>query len=123
MTKTKWNVALGSLLLLCLATSCSAPAIEQRTTTIVIEGCEYLVVENSQRLLQNYSLAITHKGNCKNPIHQHGLKQVSGATWLWMQKESENEQPDSPEQVLMVLYTADGKRWLSAWEPQPTPHS
>ncbi len=31
--------------------------------TIIIEGCEYI---NVSRLTSHY----THKGNCKNPIHQ-----------------------------------------------------
>lgn len=36
---------------------------------IEIEGCEYIVFETSVPLANNYSFAITHKGNCKNPIH------------------------------------------------------
>lgn len=37
--------------------------------TIVIDGCEYITVENSMSGASNYSFAMTHKGNCKNPIH------------------------------------------------------
>lgn len=33
---------------------------------VLIENCEYIVYENSLALANNYSFAITHKGNCKN---------------------------------------------------------
>lgn len=35
----------------------------------VIDSCEYIVVENDIKINNNYSFAITHKGNCKNRIH------------------------------------------------------
>ena len=44
--------------------------IEGGSRTVEIDGCEYLVFENSGKALNNYSFAITHKGNCKNPIHK-----------------------------------------------------
>ena len=34
--------------------------------TINFDGCEYLVIEVGQKYSNNYSLAVTHKGNCKN---------------------------------------------------------
>lgn len=34
--------------------------------TITFDGCEYLVIEVGQKYSNNYALAITHKGNCKN---------------------------------------------------------
>lgn len=37
--------------------------------TIEIDGCQYLFTEISARESNNYAVAITHKGNCKNPIH------------------------------------------------------
>ncbi len=41
--------------------------------TVVIEGCEYLVVENGPRIGSNYAISMTHKGNCSNVIHKnHG---------------------------------------------------
>ena len=36
---------------------------------IKIEGCQYIIVESSFKGSQSYSCAITHKGNCSNPIH------------------------------------------------------
>lgn len=38
--------------------------------TVVIEGCEYLVVENGARIGNNYAFSMTHKGNCSNVIHK-----------------------------------------------------
>lgn len=35
----------------------------------VIDGCEYVVVENSCQQSSTYSLTITHKGDCKNQAH------------------------------------------------------
>lgn len=43
-----------------------------RTKVVVIDGCEYLTLTNSSPGSNSYSFAITHKGNCKNPIHRHG---------------------------------------------------
>ena len=33
-----------------------------------IDSCEYIVVTHD--LLEHYSVSITHKGNCSNPIHK-----------------------------------------------------
>jgi hypothetical protein len=42
---------------------------KQSVETIEIEGCEYLLMKSTT--YYGYSVvAITHKGNCKNPIHQ-----------------------------------------------------
>lgn len=38
-----------------------------RTQIVTIEDCEYLFVESG--MLDQYSMSLTHKGNCKNPIH------------------------------------------------------
>ena len=35
-----------------------------------IDGCEYIEFENSTKVSNTYSYTITHKGNCKNPIHK-----------------------------------------------------
>ncbi len=48
---------------------CSKSDIKKPSETIIIEGCEYLVIENGTTAMSNYSIAITHKGNCSNPIH------------------------------------------------------
>jgi hypothetical protein len=32
----------------------------------VIDGCEYILYENGHPLGSNYSMSLTHKGNCKN---------------------------------------------------------
>ena len=47
---------------------CSKSDIKKPSETIIIEGCEYLVIENSAAANNNYSIAVTHKGNCSNPI-------------------------------------------------------
>ena len=36
----------------------------------IIDGCEYIEVENSTTFSDAYSYTLTHKGNCKNPIHR-----------------------------------------------------
>lgn len=36
----------------------------------IIDGCEYIQVENSYKTANNYNYTLTHKGNCKNPIHK-----------------------------------------------------
>lgn len=45
-------------------------ATANRYEIVVIEECQYIVVENGYRGMNNYSYAITHKGNCTNPIHE-----------------------------------------------------
>ena len=35
----------------------------RKVIIVTIEGCEYIVNQNS------YGEILTHKGNCKNPIH------------------------------------------------------
>ena len=36
----------------------------------IIDGCKYIQVENGATFGNNYNYTLTHKGNCKNPIHQ-----------------------------------------------------
>lgn len=36
-------------------------------TTVIIEDCEYILSTFDR------SRTVTHKGNCKNPIHQHNI--------------------------------------------------
>jgi hypothetical protein len=38
-------------------------------TVFTYDGCEYLMAENSFPFLDNYAVSITHKGDCRNPIH------------------------------------------------------
>lgn len=35
----------------------------------IIDECEYIQFENGVSGSNNYNYTITHKGNCKNPIH------------------------------------------------------
>lgn len=35
----------------------------------VIDGCEYIFVENSSAWANNYAFSLCHKGNCTNKIH------------------------------------------------------
>lgn len=54
---------------------CSRVDVEHHSVddvkTVVIEGCEYLVVENGARIGNNYAFSMTHKGNCSNVIHKN----------------------------------------------------
>lgn len=43
--------------------------MDQSYTVVEIEGCEYIQI-SFMRGLQSGYYAITHKGNCKNPIHK-----------------------------------------------------
>lgn len=72
--KTTKNVHLAILALaLCSASFASGCRNAQEKASanriVEIDGCEYIAVENSGSAMNNYSFAITHKGNCKNPIH------------------------------------------------------
>lgn len=60
--------------ILVLSTSCSNISSKSNkeileTNVRVIDDCEYLEFENASSGSQNYNYTITHKGNCKNPIH------------------------------------------------------
>lgn len=46
--------------------------IEQRQNYAIktIDGCEYIEVDMG--VLDGRVYSLTHKGDCKNPIHQHG---------------------------------------------------
>lgn len=46
----------------------STVPLDEHYTVVVIEGCEYIQI-HSMRGFQSGYYAITHKGNCKNPIH------------------------------------------------------
>lgn len=61
------------LILAFLAVGCQADQadIDQNHNIVVIDGCEYITYQNALTGSNNYSFAITHKGNCKNPVHQH----------------------------------------------------
>lgn len=39
-------------------------------TIRTIDGCEYIEFEYGLQSSNNYTYTITHKGNCKNPIHK-----------------------------------------------------
>jgi hypothetical protein len=55
-----WLTCIGLIAMVLF--SCSTATISDETQNI--EGCEYIVTKNS------YGNGLTHKGNCKNPIHQ-----------------------------------------------------
>lgn len=42
--------------------------------------------------------------------------------WFTLEKESEEDAPDSPEQVLITIRTRNGKRWVATWEELPKAH-
>jgi uncharacterized metal-binding protein len=72
--KAAKNVPLAILVLaifsIFLASGCrNAQEKANNHSVIVIDGCEYICIENAVSGASNYSFAITHKGNCKNPIH------------------------------------------------------
>jgi hypothetical protein len=37
-------------------------------------------------------------------------------TWMTIEKESEWDCPDSPEQVIITIRTRDGSKWVATWE-------
>ena len=54
------------LLVVIILSACGVPGdgdVVENPPTIMIEGCEYIQVRPT------YDRAFTHKGNCKNPIH------------------------------------------------------
>lgn len=65
---------LVALFSIAFMTACQpTPNGQSRTTTtdnysiVVIDGCEY--VEYDKGVLDQRVYSLTHKGNCKNPIH------------------------------------------------------
>lgn len=42
---------------------------KQSYNVIEIDGCEYIEVDSG--ILDNRIYSLTHKGNCKNPIHKN----------------------------------------------------
>lgn len=46
---------------------------------VVIEGCEYIEVARNLDF-NNAAYSLTHKGNCKNPIHQHNKSETKEGT-------------------------------------------
>ena len=75
--KPRLQAALVVAVVVALATTiigCSRVDMEHHSVddvkTVVIEGCEYLVVENGARIGNNYAFSMTHKGNCSNAIHK-----------------------------------------------------
>ena len=72
LTKNQWR-AYALAVAICsafFAASCRNAQEKVAANRVVeIDGCEYITVENSGAAMNNYSFAITHKGDCKNPIH------------------------------------------------------
>jgi len=46
--------------------------------TVVIDGCEYIETENFNG--EGVNTSLTHKGNCKNPIHHYVTPDVKNDT-------------------------------------------
>ena len=76
--KPRLQAALVVAIVVGIATTiigCSKVDMERHSVddvkTVVIEGCEYLVVENGARIGNNYAISMTHKGNCSNVIHKN----------------------------------------------------
>lgn len=75
MTRVEWIVGVAIVVLLgvmCIGGCKSDQAIvDEEHSVVLIDGCQYIVVQNSARAMNNYSFAITHKGDCTNLIHAH----------------------------------------------------
>lgn len=54
-----------------LLSSCTRAEISDNSgySIVMIDGCEYIKIENSYKEARSYSISLTHKGNCKNNIH------------------------------------------------------
>jgi hypothetical protein len=66
--KTKTSILIQTkaffiLLVLCCLFSCNNGKANLGTEIQEIDGCEYIVSKNG------YGNVVSHKGNCKNPIH------------------------------------------------------
>lgn len=61
--KTIFNI-LKIMIAVFILTSCDRAKQPNVSNEVTIEGCEYFVNQNG------YGNTITHKGNCKNPIHK-----------------------------------------------------
>lgn len=64
------------LIAVCLLVGCTPETQQEfsnritgQSKIIVIDNCEYIFMENGGG--DNYSMALTHKGNCTNHIHQY----------------------------------------------------
>lgn len=53
------------ILLIGLLSACTSRSIE------IIDGCEYI-----QTINPDASVSLTHKGNCKNPIHKQHFEEI-----------------------------------------------
>lgn len=83
---TKWSFfAVGCMgfLVLAIIIGCShnvqeATAINEpklnNLKIIELDGCEYYVIENAVAEWNNYSIALTHKGNCKQCNQMNQMK-------------------------------------------------
>ena len=66
---------LTSILILLLTCCDTTPVGESKRKTSnnytvkIIDGCEY--IEHDNGILDYRVYSLTHKGNCKNPIHQY----------------------------------------------------
>lgn len=62
---------LAIAIMFCLLQRCdkSNSEIAQSREILVIDGCQYITIKNSLTAGSSYSFAITHKGDCSNPIH------------------------------------------------------
>ena len=67
------NKLISALTLSLLCAGCkgskTAEEVAKAPDITVIDGCEYITDQNRSSSYDSYSFAITHKGNCSNPIH------------------------------------------------------
>lgn len=65
------------LIAVCLLVGCTetpqetSKRISEDASVIVIDNCQYIFMEKGFKGGNNYSMALTHKGNCTNHIHQY----------------------------------------------------
>jgi hypothetical protein len=45
--------------------------VKREINIIEIDGCEYIYIHSAQPWASGFAFSLTHKGNCKNPIHMY----------------------------------------------------
>lgn len=67
-----WCFGLSFIAFLLLMSACSRTPRTQMPSEIDVvkyDGCEYIIYERGEQGSSSYAISITHKGNCRNPIH------------------------------------------------------
>ena len=75
--KSKSNLLLVALVVLVGCENNTRPSSFDSQKTVkpgikelTLEGCQYLFMDSGIEFSQNYTMTLTHKGNCTNPIHR-----------------------------------------------------